>query len=535
MHKSVLSASLFIHLAVLGQPITTNPPSLDFGMVLTPVGDTQTIALINNTFDDIRIDDLDIPNSAFEVLGDTSFVIYATDEYDVEIIFKPRHNIEYNTELVIKPWRPEGQVSVDVRGEGQYVESYYSTTQNLSEEALKLALKAKISVHATLGYNAARDAMYMFIDNEKVNGQGAAMNTLECVYTGDEAVGYTSRSDCQTNYGFTAEHTFPQSTFSSAEPMQSDLFHLFPAKGYANTERSNKPFGVVSNPTWSVGGSKSNSSTFEPRGQQKGPTSRAMLYFLTCYGNSSTFVNAAQQQTLKTWHSTFLPSSVEKQRNTDIFSYQQNRNPFIDHPEFAERITSFISTSVAPVVKQLYISSDTMDLGFVGIGDTQTYDLVLVATANTKVTLSAGSVSGSGLTLDNLPANVQPGEDGIVTVSYVASSTDPFLGELVFTTDRVANDTVRIPVIANVNPVAVDARVNSVLQVFPNPTRNNVVINVTTKVRCQWVDQIGRVSDWFELSPGDNELIAPQAPGVYLLNLHDVRGRHSIRVVRIPG
>lgn len=502
----------------MAQPLTTNPSSLDFGMVITTVEDTQSLTLINNTPEQLRIDDLDLPHDAFAILGDTAFLMQPAEQLDVEIIFMPTHNIKHNTELVIKPWHPEGQISIDIRGEGEYAEAYYASTQDLSEEALKQALKTRISApYTTLGYNAARDAMYMFIDNQKVNGQGASQNTLECVYTGEQAVGYTSRSDAQTSDGFTTEHTFPQSTFGSQDPMQSDLYHLFPAKGYANSERSNKPFAPVSNPSWSVGGSKSNSSLFEPRGEQKGPTARAMLYFLIRYQNHSTFVNASQQQTLKTWNSTFLPSSVEKQRNDDINSYQQNRNPFVDHPEFAERITSFISTSVAPELKALYLGCDTIDLGYVGVGDTQRYKLVLVGTGNTEVALSSESVSGSGLMLENLPAAVQPGEDAAVEVAYVASSASPFIGELTFATDRSASDTVKIPVIANVNPVRVDEAEGLPVHVFPNPTTGVLFVSVKQAMSYTITDVLGRKLRSGRLEAGLNQVELPNISGLMFL------------------
>jgi hypothetical protein len=41
----------------------------------------------------------------------------------------------------------------------------------------------------------------------------------------------------------------------------------------------------------------------------------------------------------------FLPDAAEQVRNEDIFSLQNNRNPFIDYPQFAKRITSLVGTT----------------------------------------------------------------------------------------------------------------------------------------------------------------------------------------------
>jgi hypothetical protein len=68
--------------------------------------------------------------------------------------------------------------------QGKYSIAYYDSSDNLSEEALKNALHDITgNGYDSLGYNIARDSMFMVIDNQKVNGQGAAQNTVECIYT----------------------------------------------------------------------------------------------------------------------------------------------------------------------------------------------------------------------------------------------------------------------------------------------------------------------------------------------------------------
>ncbi|MFT5725391.1 MAG: deoxyribonuclease-1 [Bacteroidia bacterium] len=194
---------------------------------------------------------------------------------DVMIHFKPVHNISYNSELVVISQTKTGSLSIDLKGDGKY-STYYASTFNLFEQDLKDELKTVVSKgYKNLGYNGARDAMYGSIDNKS--------GKVECVYTGRVAT-FNSRSGANSN-SFNCEHTWPQSLFNKNEPERADIHHLFPTDVNANGRRSNYAFGLVSNPSWSEGGSKLSGNTFEPRDAQKGDCARAMMYFAIRYQN----------------------------------------------------------------------------------------------------------------------------------------------------------------------------------------------------------------------------------------------------------
>src|SRR5690606_23844051 len=135
--------------------------------------------------------------------------------------------------------------------------------------------------------------MFMNIDNKKVNGQGAAQNTLECIYTGREAVGYSDRTDAQTSDTFDTEHTFPQGFFSQNEPMRSDLHHLFPTYSPSNNSRGNFPFGIATQPYKNDDRNYPShlgaNNVYEPHNVQKGSTARAMMYFVIRYTDYTNF------------------------------------------------------------------------------------------------------------------------------------------------------------------------------------------------------------------------------------------------------
>jgi hypothetical protein len=148
--------------------------------------------------------------------------------------------------------------------------------------------------------------------------------------------------------------------------MYTDLFHLVPTDGYVNNRRSNFPFGEVSNPTYTSGnGSKLGSCSapgytgivFEPINEYKGDFARNYFYMATRYENiiSSWHSNESNAEAIlqpnsfpvfETWFVNLLlkwstndpVSQKETARNNAVYAIQHNRNPFIDHPEYANMI-----------------------------------------------------------------------------------------------------------------------------------------------------------------------------------------------------
>ena len=341
--------------------VALSPTTLNFFTVYKGQPDSILVTLTNNK-----------PSTSLVVTGihfhhpeafhvkEPSFSIAAGQSKSLWVYCDPRHNVRYLDYMVVETSTEAVVPNAFVFAQGKYSDTYYDGSQNKWDEDLESSLKSLIAFGYTdLGYNAARDKIFMQLDNKAWNGQGAAQNTIECVYTGAEAIGYTSRQDCQTNFNFNTEHTVPQSLFSTNPPMVSDMHHLWGTTSASNTERGNNPYGVVNNPNWTVGGSKSNGSTFEPRDAHKGKAARSMLYFALRYQDYSGFI-AGQQSVLRTWSNTFLPDSVEIMRNEHVYTNQHNRNPFIDHPEFLERITTLVGTGTRPNVPFAYLGADTL-------------------------------------------------------------------------------------------------------------------------------------------------------------------------------
>jgi hypothetical protein len=360
---------------------------------------------------------------------------------NINFSFTPNHNIIEEGLIAYQNEDSSEAIVVKLKGSGNYGDMYDAITFNLFDIQLKQALSSYVSNHTSLGYNAARDKMFMEFDNKRVNGGGATQNTLECVYTGRLAVGYTSRTDAQTNYNFNTEHTWPQSMFAEAEPMKSDLFHLFPTDNPANSIRGNYPFGVVvSGLNWTVGDSKRGNSwngniVFEPRDVHKGNVARGMLYFQLRYTqNYGSFLDTAQENIFRVWNLLDTVDQAERNRNSAITLLQGKRNPLIDHPEFVSRIYSFRSNTIRPKYAQFSAFPQLAILDTTFIGDTTYFNLNLLNTGNATLIVNSVTSSDSRFLLDSTIDSISSSSAKALRVIFIPDSSINYSTQLNFQT-----------------------------------------------------------------------------------------------------
>lgn len=186
---------------------------------------------------------------------------------------------------------------------------------------------------------------------------------------GQQDNGTAVSAECQL---FNREHTVPQSYFGNGtQPMYSDAHFVIPSDKKVNATRDDFPYGVVATASYtSDNGSKLgnnlnsgysagySNTVFEPVNQYKGDIARLMFYFVTRYEDLLTTFFSASSSTSKvmfdgtsnhsfstpflnifiTWHNTDPVSAKEIARNNAIYTRQNNRNPFIDHPEYVCQI-----------------------------------------------------------------------------------------------------------------------------------------------------------------------------------------------------
>ncbi|MDT0610443.1 endonuclease [Streptomyces lancefieldiae] len=142
---------------------------------------------------------------------------------------------------------------------------------------------------------------------------------------------------------FNCEHVVPQSWFAKKEPMRGDLHHLFACEVGCNSFRGNFPYFDFPDFDEAVRDAcgMRESVGFEPQ-EGKGVVARATLYFLLRYpgqvGDAAREFPEDRLPILLRWHESEAVTEYELHRNAAISEIQGNRNPLIDHPEWAREI-----------------------------------------------------------------------------------------------------------------------------------------------------------------------------------------------------
>jgi len=225
---------------------------------------------------------------------------------------------------------------------------YYNGTENLTGEQLKSALHEIIKDHVDFSYSHARDI---------INYSDADPNNPNNVI-----LFYSQVSRDADNYGsggdyINREHVWAKShgDFEDIYSMNGDALNLRPADASVNEDRSNLDFdNVQPNGTQHPEATECwySSNAWEPGPLTKGQVARILFYMATRYENEGDEIDLelvdqlnnypsaefGKLSTLLEWNNQYPPSDFERRRNERIFEIQQNRNPFVDNPDFANLI-----------------------------------------------------------------------------------------------------------------------------------------------------------------------------------------------------
>lgn len=234
---------------------------------------------------------------------------------------------------------------IDVLTAGLIPANYYESISVNAPNFLS-QLSELINTHIELPYASYRNTVLA-----KLEMQDTILNKayVECVYSGERKV-FTDPFDW-TELGYSREHTFAHSWMPSHPandpplPEYSDYHNLYPTNlDKANTVRNNFPLGEITGKllyTYLEGrlGYNGSQIVYEPRNSHKGNAARSMFYMMVAYNgikhHSWILPKNQDQYVLKKWHFQDPPDNYEISRQEYIYSLQGNRNPFIDHPEYA--------------------------------------------------------------------------------------------------------------------------------------------------------------------------------------------------------
>lgn len=251
--------------------------------------------------------------------------------------------------------------------------TYYASANGLTGYALKTELYNIIKGHVSQGYGALWNFYSANELDSYYENDGSILDIYSERPTSNDPYNFAPVSAQCGNYSgegdcYNREHSFPRSWFGgTVEPMNSDVHHIFASDGFVNSKRGSFPYGKVGTASFtsqngSLLGSASvalgyTGTVFEPIDEFKGDLARAYFYMATRYenaiggwqGNSTSadaVLNGSSNQVfevwvlamLKSWHQQDPVSAKELARNEAAHSYQGNRNPFVDYPEFVSVI-----------------------------------------------------------------------------------------------------------------------------------------------------------------------------------------------------
>ena len=242
----------------------------------------------------------------------------------------------------------------------QIPEGYYSTAEGKTGEELKAALNNIIKGHVEFPYTSSSTDVWDIL--KETDRDPNNPNNVIGIYSNfsmDAALEYNSGD------GWNREHVWAKSRgdFGTTLGAGTDVHHLRAADISTNSARSNRTFSEAteeyidgSGTYQGATGSYTSSTEFiwKPRIEVKGDVARMIFYMATRYegydgeldleivdyvldGSDKSPLHGKLSDLLA-WHAADPVDDLERQRNDIIYSYQQNRNPYIDHPEYVESI-----------------------------------------------------------------------------------------------------------------------------------------------------------------------------------------------------
>lgn len=235
----------------------------------------------------------------------------------------------------------------------KYSGSYYSSLANTSyTEGLNGTLRKKLSsLILPKGWYAYSGSSSGCLGYELQQADEDPTNSSNMVlfYTRDSV---SKRAAGGSTTDWNREHVWPQSLSNNhwgKDKAGADVLHIRPTWYTTNNTRGNTVYGDInkSNPIKynNMVYAYTSGSRFEPIDAVKGDVARILMYVWTAYyeyyDDTSLYLTKAIESydTLLKWHTLDKPDALEGHRNDySESSKQKNRNPFVDHPEYAWQI-----------------------------------------------------------------------------------------------------------------------------------------------------------------------------------------------------
>lgn len=281
--------------------------------------------------------------------------------------------------------------------------NYYSSLNGLSGSTLKQALQDIIANPNVVHGHTYGDVAEILLTSDQNPANGSQIWQMY-VEQPRSKIDYQVSS---SNIGvWNREHIFPQSrggfqdgTFSTPDGINiwfpvsasdvlaghGDAHHIRAEDGAENSLRGNRNYGVDYN------------GPVGTQGSWKGDVARALFYMDVRY-NALSVVNGDVAETptgfigdlatLLLWHQQDPPDDFEMNRNNYIYTWQVNRNPFIDNPDLVSYI--FGSNVGQPYV----LSNENFETSKVVVYPNPTTDYIVIAGIEAEAKAEIYSITG---------------------------------------------------------------------------------------------------------------------------------------------
>lgn len=276
--------------------------------------------------------------------------------------------------------------------QAQIPSGYYDSVDTSSSAAMRATLHEVIDDHLRFPYTSGSTDTWNILELAQENPSNS--NEIVDVYLNEN---YTKQGGGNSDYN--REHPWPKSygfpNDGSSNYPYTDCHVLFLCNDSYNSSRSNKPYdnctsSCTERTTVSTNGAGGGSGVYpgnsnwtttgkwETWTERRGDVARALLYMDVRYeggthGNTSanepdliltdnlSLISASNTgsnesvaymgllSVLLQWHAQDPPDDFERNGHDVVFSFQGNRNPFIDHPEWVDCIFNGSCTPVDPL------------------------------------------------------------------------------------------------------------------------------------------------------------------------------------------
>ena len=246
---------------------------------------------------------------------------------------------------------------------GQIPNGYYDEAQGLTGDILKTELNNIIKDHIEFPYTSGGTDVWDILKETDKDPNNP--NNVILLYTGWSKNG---EDEYNGGNGWNREHVWAKShgDFGNEIGIGTDVHALRPCDVSVNSARSNRWFAECSTEYIDGDGptgcyTSSTEWVWKPNENVKGDVARMIFYMATRYegeglepdlqiidylppNNNTSDPIHAKLSDLLVWHMQDPVDDWERNRNDIIYyDYQNNRNPFIDQPEFAELIWGDLS------------------------------------------------------------------------------------------------------------------------------------------------------------------------------------------------